>query len=160
MAKVNWMFIFLDTETTGTDEEDRLCQLAYKTEDGTVVDELFNPVKAISIDAMSIHHVTNDRVKDKPFFKDSETKKNLDKLIEKSDNIKVTIYWYLTTQNSMRECSKERVFIQKKWFARLNWPGTWTKTALYRNSIYSILDIILISRLKLLRMTPPGMCWF
>lgn len=60
------MFIFLDTETTGTDEDDRLCQLAYKTEDGTVVNELFHPGKPISIDAMSIHHITNDMVKDKP----------------------------------------------------------------------------------------------
>ena len=26
------MFIFLDTETTGTGEDDRLCQIAFKTE--------------------------------------------------------------------------------------------------------------------------------
>ena len=37
------MFIFLDTETTGTEEKDRLCQLAYKTEDGVIVNELFKP---------------------------------------------------------------------------------------------------------------------
>ena len=30
----NAMFIFLDTETTGTDEDDRLCQIAFKTEEG------------------------------------------------------------------------------------------------------------------------------
>jgi len=28
------MFIFLDTETTGTDEDDRLCQIAFKTKKG------------------------------------------------------------------------------------------------------------------------------
>ena len=43
------MFIFLDTETTGTDEDDRLCQIAFKTEDGLIVNELFNPGKPISI---------------------------------------------------------------------------------------------------------------
>ena len=37
------MFIYLDTETTGTDEDDRLCQIAFKTETGLIVNELFNP---------------------------------------------------------------------------------------------------------------------
>jgi DNA polymerase III epsilon subunit-like protein len=27
------MFVFIDTETTGLEEKDRICQLAYKTED-------------------------------------------------------------------------------------------------------------------------------
>jgi len=27
------MFIFLDTETTGTDEDDRLCQITFKIEE-------------------------------------------------------------------------------------------------------------------------------
>ena len=84
------MFIFLDTETTGKDEDDRLCQLAYKTEEGTVVNELFNPGKPISIEAMSIHHITNDIVKDKPLFQQSETKKNLHKLLEETDNVLVS----------------------------------------------------------------------
>ena len=84
------MFIFIDTETTGTGEEDRLCQLAYKTEDGTVVNELFNPGRPISIDAMSIHHITNDMVKDKPSFQDSETKKNLEKLLGESGDVLVS----------------------------------------------------------------------
>jgi DNA polymerase III epsilon subunit-like protein len=85
------MFIFLDTETTGTDEDDRLCQLAYKIEDGTVVNELFNPGKPISIDAMSIHHITNDMVKDKPLFQSSETKKNLEKLLKENTNVLVVV---------------------------------------------------------------------
>jgi len=32
------MFIFLDTETTGTDEDDRLCQIAFKTKKRNVVE--------------------------------------------------------------------------------------------------------------------------
>ena len=35
------MFIFLDTETTGTGEEDRLCQIIFKTKTGLIVNELF-----------------------------------------------------------------------------------------------------------------------
>jgi exodeoxyribonuclease X len=37
------MFIFLDTETTGTEEKDRMCQLAYKIETSAIVNELFKP---------------------------------------------------------------------------------------------------------------------
>ena len=84
------MFIFLDTETTGKDEDDRLCQLAYKTEDGTVANELFNPGKPISIEAMSIHHITNEMVEDKPLFQHSETKKSLLILLEEVNNVLVT----------------------------------------------------------------------
>ena len=56
------MFIFLDTETTGTGPEDRLCQIAFKPEGGPAVCETFNPGRPISIDAMSIHHITNRMV--------------------------------------------------------------------------------------------------
>jgi len=41
------MFIFLDTKTTGTDKEDRLCQIAFKTEAGLIVNKLFNRGKPI-----------------------------------------------------------------------------------------------------------------
>jgi len=40
-TKIVGMFIFLDTETNGTDEEDRLCHIAFKTEAGLIVNELF-----------------------------------------------------------------------------------------------------------------------
>ena len=58
------MFIFLDTETTGTGPDDRLCQIAFKPEDGPAVCELFNPGKPISIDAMAVHHITEKMVQD------------------------------------------------------------------------------------------------
>ena len=44
------MFIFLDTETTGNGSADRLCQIAFKTQEGHTVNELFNPGMPISID--------------------------------------------------------------------------------------------------------------
>lgn len=80
------MFIFLDTETTGNGPADRLCPLAYKTEQGTIVDELFNPGLPISIEAMSVHHITNEMVQDKPAFKDSDTWNQLNELLS-SDGI-------------------------------------------------------------------------
>ena len=83
------MFIILDTETTGTNEDDRLCQIAFKTEAGLIANELYNPGKPISIEAMSIHHITNEMVKNKPPFKNSKTWKKLTELFEDSDNIMV-----------------------------------------------------------------------
>ena len=65
------MFIFLDTETTGTEKEDRLCQLAYKTEKGGIVNKLFGPPLPIKTDSMCVHHITNEMVADKPAFKGS-----------------------------------------------------------------------------------------
>jgi DNA polymerase III epsilon subunit-like protein len=59
------MFIFLDTETTGNGPDDRLCQLAFKTDQGLTVNELFNPGMPISIEAMSINHITNEMVQDR-----------------------------------------------------------------------------------------------
>jgi len=80
--------IFLDTETTGlnTDPYARLCQLAYKSKD-TVMNELFKPPVAISVGAMSVHHITEAMVKDRPAFKDTEHYTNLKKLLEKKSSI-------------------------------------------------------------------------
>ena len=75
------MFIFLDTETTGTGPADRICQIAFKTEDDDAVNELFNPDMPISIDAMTVHHITNEMVLDKPAFRNSGTWKKLHDLV-------------------------------------------------------------------------------
>lgn len=83
-------FIFLDTETTGLEDKDRLCQLAYKYDDN-IVNELFKPPDnlEISVDAMSIHHITNEMINDKELFEDSATRKELIQLIEKEGSIVV-----------------------------------------------------------------------
>lgn len=62
---------FTDTETTGTEEEDRLLQLAYRC-GGRDVNELYNPGVPINLVAMSTHHITEKMVADKPPFKGSE----------------------------------------------------------------------------------------
>ena len=83
------MFIFIDTETTGPGPEDRLCQIAYKTDEGPMVDELFNPGLQISIESMSIHHITNRMVAGKPVFKNSPTFRELQEMLSQDDSILV-----------------------------------------------------------------------
>ena len=73
--------IFLDTETTGNDvTKDRLCQICYQVDD-TLRTEFFKPPLPISIKAMSITHITNKMVDDKEPFEGSQTKKDLQDLL-------------------------------------------------------------------------------
>ncbi|MES2986101.1 MAG: exonuclease domain-containing protein [Patescibacteria group bacterium] len=73
--------IFLDTETTGNDlSKDRLCQICYQVGD-TLKTEFFKPSLPISVKAMSITHITNKMVADKEPFEGSETKINLQSLL-------------------------------------------------------------------------------
>jgi DNA polymerase III epsilon subunit-like protein len=81
------MFIFLDTETTGSGPEDRLFQIALKPEGGPAVCETFNPGRPISIDAMSIHHITNRMVQGKPPFRGSDTFTQLQNLVAGGKNV-------------------------------------------------------------------------
>ncbi|MBI5422210.1 3'-5' exonuclease [Candidatus Peregrinibacteria bacterium] len=70
--------LFLDTETTDSDENARLVQLAYKEANtDEIVNELFKPPVPISIDAMAVHHITNEMVEDKPPFIGSATRERL-----------------------------------------------------------------------------------
>ena len=81
------MFIYLDTETTGTGPDDRLCQIAFKPEDGMPVNALFNPGLPISIEAMSIHHITNEMVQDQPPFRESAAYNHLNTMIDDENNV-------------------------------------------------------------------------
>lgn len=74
--------IHLDVETTGVEEEDRLCQLAYKFHDGPGFEEMFKPSVPISVEAMSITHITNEDVEDKEIFEKSSMKKELIKIFK------------------------------------------------------------------------------
>jgi len=67
--------IFLDVETTGVEKTDRLCQLAYRN--GNECNKLFKPPLPISIEAMSITHITNEMVADEPKFDGSPEQKEL-----------------------------------------------------------------------------------
>lgn len=79
--------VFLDTETTGLGKEDRLCQVAYKFQ-GEEKESLFKPPVPISVESMSVAHVTNKMVADKEPFIGSEMFQELKNIFEK-DNILV-----------------------------------------------------------------------
>lgn len=73
--------IFLDTETTGNEPgKDRLCQVCYQIGE-TIRTEYFKPPVPISVKSMSITHITNQMVKDKPSFEGSEMQKELASLL-------------------------------------------------------------------------------
>jgi len=61
--------LFLDTECTGLDEEDRLIQVAYKIlGQNHCVNRYFKPPLPIKYEAMAVHHITNERVESSPAF--------------------------------------------------------------------------------------------
>ena len=67
--------------------DDRLCQIAFKPENGPAVSGLFNPGKPISIDAMVVHHITDKMVADKPPFKESDEYERLKELVSDINNV-------------------------------------------------------------------------
>jgi DNA polymerase III epsilon subunit-like protein len=88
--------IFLDTETTGNEPKDFLCQLAYKTaasadsgEPSLIFNELFKPPIPIPPEASAVTHITNKMVADKPVFKESDSYKNVKSLLEDPQTILV-----------------------------------------------------------------------
>lgn len=62
--------IFLDTETTGIEEKDRLCQVCYRVDDDVKVG-YFKPPVPVSVKSMSITHITNKMLADKEPFSGS-----------------------------------------------------------------------------------------
>ncbi|PIE74258.1 MAG: DNA polymerase III subunit epsilon [Deltaproteobacteria bacterium] len=62
-------YILLDTETTGTQDEDRICQLSFivkSSEERLVYDEYCDPQRPLSVDAMSVNHITPQMLEGKP----------------------------------------------------------------------------------------------
>ena len=76
--------IFLDTETTGNDiKKDHLCQVCYYSSlDKQIRTGFFKPVVPVSVKAMSITHITNKMLKDKPPFIGSSIHVELQKKLE------------------------------------------------------------------------------
>jgi DNA polymerase III epsilon subunit-like protein len=74
--------IFLDTETTGSEiGKDRLCQVCYKTDEG-IFTEYFKPPLPMSVKSMSITHITNKMLVDKPVFGGSKMFENLQNILK------------------------------------------------------------------------------
>ncbi|MGD9731780.1 MAG: hypothetical protein AB7U45_06330 [Desulfamplus sp.] len=81
------MFIFLYTETTGIEDDDTICGLAYKTENGLTVNEYCAPHK--DLNRISIENLTNEMVVQKPVFRGSEYANKLNELLQDPCNIMV-----------------------------------------------------------------------
>ncbi len=84
------MLIFLDLETTGLEVEDKICSIGLVIIDGDKTEikyDLINEGKKIPPKASSIHHITNEMIKDKPIFKESESYK----FLELNNNEDVTL---------------------------------------------------------------------
>ena len=62
--------IFLDTETTGNEEHDHLCAIAFRC-NALTVDEFFKPPLPISLEAMAVTGITNKMVADRIPFQGS-----------------------------------------------------------------------------------------
>ena len=75
--------IFIDTETTGLNEDDRLFQVAYEFQ-GKEYSELFKPPVPISCGSMEATHYTNKDIEDKESFQNSEMKKHLEEILSKN----------------------------------------------------------------------------
>ncbi len=65
------MLVFLDTETSGLEEQDRICSLGIIAENKTHYELIKSPRK-IRSEASAIHHLTNEMLKDKKVFKESK----------------------------------------------------------------------------------------
>ncbi|MFZ3044033.1 MAG: exonuclease domain-containing protein [Minisyncoccia bacterium] len=83
--------LFLDTETTGNSDKDRLVQLAVKERfvDEPLINALYKPPVPISIESMAIHHITERMVVGKPKFRDAPEYSGLKDLLESNEAIVV-----------------------------------------------------------------------
>lgn len=72
--------IFLDTETTGIEEADRLAQVCYRVGDEVKVG-YFKPPVPMSVKSMSITHITNKMLADKKPFSGSAFASELQTLL-------------------------------------------------------------------------------
>ncbi|HIC44878.1 MAG TPA: 3'-5' exonuclease [Sulfurimonas sp.] len=91
--------LFLDLETSGLEEKDRLCELGLILEDkGTIktYSSLCKSDKKINNEAMSLHHITNEALKEAPKCDRSEPytyleEHNNEETVFISHNIKFTL---------------------------------------------------------------------
>ena len=81
--------IFLDTESTGLDlEKDCICEVCYMV-GGTLKVERFKPACPMTVKAMSITHITDKMLADKPAFEGSAMQKELQEIFSDSDSVLV-----------------------------------------------------------------------
>lgn len=84
------MLIFLDLETTGLETTDKICSIALIVDNNgeeNIIYELINEGKKIPPKASSIHHITNEMIKEKSDFKSSEAYK----FLQENNNMQTTL---------------------------------------------------------------------
>ena len=83
--------IFFDTETTGNEPKDFLCQIAYKFAGvgGEKFNELYSTPIRIPPEASAVHHITNKMIAGKPLFGESPDREKIKKLFEDKDTVVV-----------------------------------------------------------------------
>ena len=82
-------YILFDTETTGNQEVDRIIQVGamilHTKSNIEIYDELCSAEQEISIEAMEVHHITPDIIKNKPPYKDTNFASRLEELNKPSN---------------------------------------------------------------------------
>ncbi len=81
LDKIFEKLVFLDTETTGILEEDKLFQVAYDV-NGEEYNEMFLPELPIKIEAMETTGFTNKDIVGKPVFENSKMQKHLQEIFQ------------------------------------------------------------------------------
>ncbi len=73
-------FVFLDLESSGLEEKDRICELALiieKKDENLVSSNLCKSPKKISNEAMSLHHITNEMIADAQLIQETSAYQTL-----------------------------------------------------------------------------------
>ncbi len=78
--------LFLDVETTGLEEEDRLVQVAY-VYNGMEKKSFFHPGREMSVRSMEVTHITNKHLEGKEKFQGSNFYKELADILAQKDTI-------------------------------------------------------------------------
>ena len=76
------MLLYLDLETTGLEEGDRVCALGLILKDVNsteVYENYVKPIRKIRTEAMAVHHITNEMLKEASSFNESEIVQLLNK---------------------------------------------------------------------------------
>jgi len=84
-CRIQLKYIILDTETTGTKEDDRIVQLSYLvTNENNEIEKIYDtfakPPVPISYEAMAIHHITPEKIEKAIPLKETKEFKELNQL--------------------------------------------------------------------------------
>ena len=78
--------LFLDVESTGLEEDDRLVQVAY-VYNGVEKESFFDPGRPMSVRSMEVTHITNKHLEGKEKFQGSDFYSELKSILEKKETI-------------------------------------------------------------------------